>query len=157
MLPDCCGVYFLYDENDRVVYVGESVNIARRFHGGHDHKGRFGAVGFLRCDPCHRRRLESFYIAIIDPPLNHQSSHYQSKATHPAKPRSLPSIAKKIVLFVRSHDGCTKTQLHKAAGWKIPSEEVDAAIERIIEWKLVRSEVRKTPGRHAAVFFANTP
>jgi hypothetical protein len=67
-----CGIYFLV-ANDRVVYVGQSVNIAGRI-GTHASTKKFDRVAFVPCEEEHMNILESLYIHILRPPLNGNSN-----------------------------------------------------------------------------------
>lgn len=77
-MPDCAGVYFAYALNDGrwdCVYVGESKRMRRRLaHRPELHGVR---LGFLECDAAIRKRLESLYIAVLNPRMNAQSSGNQ--------------------------------------------------------------------------------
>jgi hypothetical protein len=73
-IPACHGVYFAYAKrNDgwECVYVGESKNMRNRL----SHRPELGGVtlGFLRCEFHARKRLESLFIAALNPSLNSQS------------------------------------------------------------------------------------
>ena len=61
------GVYFLV-KLDKVMYVGQSVNVAVRIaqHGDKD----FDSVTIIRCDPKVLDLVESLYIHFLRPPLN---------------------------------------------------------------------------------------
>lgn len=61
------GVYFLISEN-KIVYVGQSVNVYARIS-GHTHK-KFDSFTVLPCPKEHLNLLESLYIHMFDPPLN---------------------------------------------------------------------------------------
>jgi len=62
-----CGVYFLV-ELDRVVYVGQSTNIAMRLTG---HSGKkYSKVVYIECARERLDALESLYIYLLQPPLN---------------------------------------------------------------------------------------
>lgn len=63
-----CGVYFLV-KDERVVYVGQSTNIAARIS---QHVGvkDFDGYAFIQCDADNLDMLESLYIHVLNPPLN---------------------------------------------------------------------------------------
>jgi hypothetical protein len=154
--PESSGVYFLY-EGDRLVYVGESLNVQRRLE-THDHKGRFDKVGVIACDSQHRRRLESFYIGLLDPPLNHQSTSYSLKTRSRCKSVNLKcrdhsQLLRRLVDFIANHHGCSKTDLHEAIGWRKGAIEVNAALNRLVEWKFIRVHFVATPGRRKQLFY----
>lgn len=72
LLPNRPGVYFFW-EGGFVIYVGESVNLKKRLC-GHEHKSDTRRVSFIECDKSQRRRLEAFYIGVLDPVLNSEST-----------------------------------------------------------------------------------
>jgi hypothetical protein len=66
-----CGIYFLCDEDSRILYVGQSVDVGQRL-GRHRQRGLipFKRVFFI---PCERERLvdlEYYWIQKLSPPLN---------------------------------------------------------------------------------------
>jgi len=61
------GVYFLVD-GDRVVYVGQSVNVYARISQHHDKV--FDSFAFIPCERDMLNSLESLYIHVLRPPLN---------------------------------------------------------------------------------------
>jgi hypothetical protein len=61
------GVYFLID-GDKVVYVGQSVNVYARIALHHDKA--FDRFAFIPCGKKVLDSLESLYIHILRPPLN---------------------------------------------------------------------------------------
>lgn len=96
-VPDCPGVYVIFDERDVVIYVGRTKNLRRRLLGDHRRGNVRGSqfrkalmqnYGLIseeqvnnyvdRCtfkfkeieDPQERIRLEHFVIAILAPILN---------------------------------------------------------------------------------------
>ena len=65
-----CGVYFLVHES-RVVYVGQSINVLLRVQ---DHKksGKtFDSYAFIRCPQEYLDVVESLYMHLLRPELNH--------------------------------------------------------------------------------------
>ena len=61
------GVYFLISE-DKIVYVGQSVNIYARIPSHHDKK--FDRYSYVPCKPHLLNILESLYIHCLQPKLN---------------------------------------------------------------------------------------
>ena len=61
------GVYFLID-GDKVVYVGQSVNVYTRISEHHDKL--FDSFAFIPCEREMLNALESLYIHVLRPPLN---------------------------------------------------------------------------------------
>jgi len=75
-----CGVYFLVS-NDRVVYVGQSVNIPARV-AQHKTSGKtFDRVAFVECEKEWLNVLESLYIHVLRPLLNGDSNTKGLKAS----------------------------------------------------------------------------
>ena len=62
---DYCGVYFLVN-GDRVVYVGQSINILVRVREHSKHKD-FDSFSFIRCEKKKLDVLESLYIHALRP------------------------------------------------------------------------------------------
>ncbi|MDF1551944.1 MAG: hypothetical protein P1P84_02725 [Deferrisomatales bacterium] len=62
------GVYFLI-ENDTIVYVGQSVNVAARI-GQHAREKKFDRVSMLPCPHSRLDIVEGFYINFFNPKLN---------------------------------------------------------------------------------------
>ena len=62
------GVYFLIKQ-DRIVYVGQSVNVFARI-GTHQTDKDFDSIAWLPCDKGILDKLESIYIHTLQPPLN---------------------------------------------------------------------------------------
>ena len=63
-----CGVYFLI-QSQRVVYVGQSVNVFSRIL-NHQAGKDFDSFAYIPCSPDILDRLESLYIHTLRPPLN---------------------------------------------------------------------------------------
>jgi hypothetical protein len=61
------GVYFLVG-GDKVVYVGQSVNVYTRVSEHHDKL--FDSFAFIPCEKHMLNTLESLYIHVLRPPLN---------------------------------------------------------------------------------------
>jgi hypothetical protein len=153
--PDSSGVYFLYSDQ-RLLYVGESLSIRRRL-GHHEHRGKFDSFGWLNCSSGQRKRLESFYIGVLDPPLNHQST--SSACTERVGKRSVRHeghLARRLLTFIEQHPGCTKTQLHKKVGWRKGADDVNRVLRRMADWQFIRIKLVETAGRRKSVFFRTT-
>jgi hypothetical protein len=69
-----CGVYFAYNDDGACHYVGESRNVASRVS---KCRGEIGdrRIGVIKCEPHERKRIEAFYVAMLDPPGNAISTH----------------------------------------------------------------------------------
>lgn len=66
-----CGVYFLLDDKDEVVYVGSSTNIDNRVS-GHRTYWAFARATYVLCRPEERDELERRYIRACRPRFNRQ-------------------------------------------------------------------------------------
>ena len=158
-VPSSSGVYFLY-KSGRAVYVGESIDIRRRLR-SHEHKGKYEAISWIKCDPSSRKRLESFYIAVLDPFLNSNSTSSTSKSKSIATYIRGSNLLRRVFAFVCSSPGCTKTQIVRSAGRIRPKrnkEQLDALLLRMCEWKIVVAIKQNTSGRPRTVYFpAKTP
>jgi hypothetical protein len=92
IIPAVSGVYFAYatrDGENECVYVGESKNMRQRLE--HRPELRETVIGVLECDRSQRKRLESLYIAVLNPRLNAQASSNHS-------PQELSEKAKSLIL-----------------------------------------------------------
>lgn len=79
-IPVTHGVYFAYSRRGsdwECVYVGESKNMRQRL--SNRPELRNVRLGFLKCGFSERKRLESLFIATLNPRLNAQSSKCQGK------------------------------------------------------------------------------
>jgi hypothetical protein len=149
---DSSGVYFLYSEQ-RLLYVGESLSIRRRL-GHHEHKGKFDSFGWLNCASGQRKRLEAFYIGLLNPPLNHQSTYFaRAKCGGKRSVRQEGHLSRRLLRFIDQHPGCTKTQLHKAVGWHKGADDVNRVLNRMADWRFIRIEFVETAGRRKSLFF----
>lgn len=68
-LESLSGVYFLIDDQDEVVYVGQSVNVFSRI-AAHAQTKDFRCVSYIPCSLSQLDALESHYINKFKPKLN---------------------------------------------------------------------------------------
>lgn len=69
-LKDSCGVYFLYDENEKLIYVGSSTQLHKRVRCWRD-KDVTKYVSFIFCDSEYEaHKYEYYFIANLKPELN---------------------------------------------------------------------------------------
>jgi hypothetical protein len=73
-MPTFCGVYFAYNHDGSCHYVGESKTVPTRVSKGRAEIGD-RRIGVIRCAPHERRRIEAFFVAVLDPPGNAISTH----------------------------------------------------------------------------------
>ena len=146
--PRCPGVYFIY-EGDEIVYVGESICVGDRL-ANHPHATHFRLASVITCEKIQRKRLESFYIGLINPRLNREStSRCQTVYSAP----SAKSLVRRIAEYVSRNPGCSLSDLRGSCGWKIPASVACEVIRRMKEWKFLREEIVKTKGRPRRVYF----
>lgn len=78
-LPECSAIYFAMDATDRVLYIGQAVNLYVRWQGkGHHrlpqllrlHKKSPVRLAWLDCGATLLTSMETYYIALYDPLLN---------------------------------------------------------------------------------------
>ncbi len=74
------GVYVSWNDDGTPFYVGESKNVPERVNGSRPEIGE-RRIGVLRCDEHDRKRLECFFIGLLNPPGNSQSTHRMQKST----------------------------------------------------------------------------
>lgn len=79
-IPQTSGVYFAHaakGDGWECVYVGESKNMRRRLECRPELAGT--RLGFICCDRQDRKRIESVFIAFLNPRLNAQSTRVQGR------------------------------------------------------------------------------
>lgn len=69
-LPESPGVYFVWDVNGHVVYVGQAVNLNRRVSLSHENIVEGDAVSWLEFDEGSLNFAESYYIGVCRPVRN---------------------------------------------------------------------------------------
>lgn len=69
-----CGVYLAFDEDGTCHYVGESEDVTKRVARSRPEIGE-RMIGLVACQPHDRKRIESYFVAMLDPPGNAASSH----------------------------------------------------------------------------------
>lgn len=153
-IPSASGVYFVW-ENKQVVYVGESVDLRRRLAAGHEHFKGDRKVSFVVCDTRQRRRLEAFYIGLLDPSLNKESTARCPAFTSRKQRRDTWSL-RKLLRLIRKQPGCSHTDLHRAYGWRKSSAGLCNVLNRMVEWRFIRAEKIETSGRTRTVYYATT-
>jgi hypothetical protein len=79
-LPAFSGVYVAWNDDGTVHYVGESTNVPSRVSRARPEIGD-RRIGFVACPPQDRKRIECFFIGILDPPGNSQSTHRTSASS----------------------------------------------------------------------------
>lgn len=68
-LPMITGIYFLIDAN-KIVYVGQSVNIFSRVSQHYNDKKQFTSFAYIVCEKNILDKMESLYIHLLKPKLN---------------------------------------------------------------------------------------
>jgi hypothetical protein len=68
------GVYFAFNVDGSCHYVGEAKDVTSRVSKSRPEIGD-RTIGLIRCEPHERKRIESYFIGILDPPGNCQSTH----------------------------------------------------------------------------------
>lgn len=69
-----CGVYFAFNEDGSCHYVGESEDVTKRVTKSRPEIGD-RMIGLIECMPHERKRIEAYFVALLDPPGNGASSH----------------------------------------------------------------------------------
>lgn len=73
-LPIASGIYFVIDDSNEILYIGQAINIKTRWyyhHRKHEFKGREDIrIAWLDIDRDHLRKAESILIDIYQPCLN---------------------------------------------------------------------------------------
>lgn len=71
-----CGVYFSFDADGSCHYVGESVDVTTRVSRSRSEIGDM-VIGLIKCERHERKRIEAYFIGLLDPPGNSQSTASQ--------------------------------------------------------------------------------
>lgn len=71
-----CGVYFAFDKDGTCHYVGESRNVTSRVSKSRPEISD-RMIGVIKCENHERKRIESYFIGLLDPPGNSQSTASQ--------------------------------------------------------------------------------
>jgi hypothetical protein len=69
-----CGVYFAFNEDGTCHYVGEAKDVTKRVSKSRPEIGN-RMIGLIECMPHERRRIEAYFVALLNPPGNGISSH----------------------------------------------------------------------------------
>jgi len=87
-----CGVYFAYNDDGSCHYVGESKDVTSRISGSRDEIGS-RRIGVIKCEPHERKRIEAYFVAMLDPPGNAISTHRMKSSSEDQSPDSLDPAA----------------------------------------------------------------
>lgn len=74
MMESFCGVYFAFNTDGSCHYVGESEDVTKRVSKSRPEIGD-RLIGLIECAPHERKRIEAYFVALLDPPGNGASSH----------------------------------------------------------------------------------
>lgn len=147
VLPDQAGVYFFY-QSSHCVYVGEAISIRDRVK-SHEHIGKADGVGFLLCDPYQRKRIESYYIGLIDPPLNKTSKVFtKADNRHPDGRSYVRRVWDSIPSEKR---GIALSDLRRKAWKSSSSRDFHKLLDRMEQWGLIVRQIVPTAGRDRIV------
>jgi len=69
-----CGVYFAFNDDGTCHYVGESEDVTKRVSRSRPEIGE-RMIGLIECMPHERKRIEAYFVALLDPAGNGASSH----------------------------------------------------------------------------------
>ena len=106
MLP-FSGVYIGYVD-DVPVYVGESRDVTKRVTRSRLELADCDGIGIVACPPEHRRRLEAYFIGLLNPPRNSQSSERIDKGEHSRKPSRQLKDGYRCFWFPHMLENCRK-------------------------------------------------
>jgi hypothetical protein len=67
------GVYFAFNDDGTCHYVGEAKSVPARVSRSRPEIAD-RMIGVIRCEPHERKRIESYFIGLLDPPGNSQST-----------------------------------------------------------------------------------
>lgn len=110
-LPQCSGIYFVLDANDRVLYIGQATNLLTRWQGQGHHRieqlARLNKkspvrIAWLDCSAGSNllTAMETHYIASYNPLLNRTQVPPKKITPSEVAPRAtLQKIAKYTLIF----------------------------------------------------------
>lgn len=78
------GVYFAFNEDGSCHYVGEAKDVTTRVSKNREEIGS-RRIGLISCKPHERKRIESYFVGLLDPPGNGASTHRMKKKEKEAK------------------------------------------------------------------------
>jgi hypothetical protein len=144
--PDQAGVYFLYQDS-HCVYVGEAASLRNRLK-THEHIKRCNKIGFMLCDPYQRKRIETYYIGLIDPPLNKTQRVFERRENRNSDG---VSRVKRVFNAIKKHGKVSVSKLHRES-WKSSSaRDFDRLLDRMERWNLITREKLPTTGRPVVI------
>lgn len=79
-MSEFCGVYFAYNSDGSCHYVGESKDVTSRVTASRQEIGG-RRIGVIKCEPHERKRIEAYFVAMLDPPGNAISTHRMAAAS----------------------------------------------------------------------------
>ena len=91
-MPSFCGVYFAYNDDGSCHYVGESKDVTSRVSGSRDEIG-CRRIGVIECEPHERKRIEAYFVAMLNPRGNAISTHRMKSSRKDTRPDSLQPAA----------------------------------------------------------------
>lgn len=147
ILPNQAGVYFLY-QSSHCVYVGEALSLRDRLK-KHEHIKKADGIGFMLCDPYQRKRIESYYIGLIDPPLNKTSKVFAKQSARPADGRSC--VRRVWDAIPETTDGIGLAELHRKSWKSSSSKAFHKIVDRMERWGLIARGQVRTAGRNKIV------
>jgi hypothetical protein len=90
-----CGVYFAFNEDGSCHYVGEAEDVTGRVRQSREEIGS-RKIGFIRCELHERKRIEAYFVAMLDPPGNGISTHRMLKSAEEKKAKKKARMLQRI-------------------------------------------------------------
>jgi len=121
-LPQCGGIYFIVNETQEVLYIGQSVNICGRWRSHHIHhavcapdnveeSSRFRAYWLVMAEESERLKLEIALIRHFSPTLN---SRYNGVTLHLPIENPLPDEEREELKALIQKTGLSMAELAKS-------------------------------------------
>jgi hypothetical protein len=142
------GVYFFYQQGI-CVYIGESIDIKNRLR-NHEHLKQIDAVGVIYCDSKQRKRLECFYIGLLNPERNEQSTtntHERDKtrrATNKHEPQC--SLLRSFLNYVMKNPGSRYSDILRNKR-TLNARRRREMLDFLVRWGAVQAVEEQTSGR----------
>ena len=149
------GVYFFY-QGLTCVYVGESLDVRIRL-GSHEQMDGIDAIGVIYCDASQRKRLESFYIGLLNPERNDQSTIRTRDRDKSRRRKNAPkgSLVRRFIQHIKQHPGSTSSDVLRKDR-RLNSRRRREMIDFLVRWGVIEAVSERTAGRSKLVIYPIT-
>ena len=152
MARSAAGVYFLFCRG-ACVYVGQSIDIRNRL-GSHEQMDGIDSVGVIYCDSSQRKRLECFYIGLLNSERNDQSTVRTRERDKSRRRRHAPqcSSLRRFIEHVRKNPGSSSSDVLRSYR-SMNSRRRREMLDFLVRWGVVEAVSERTAGRSKLVIY----